>query len=162
AGIPVLQVKTSVAQKWLGVDLEQWQKDVDKDLKPRSRALEQSINGHVDVKATYADTANYVALLPGRGALANEAVVLGAHYDHLGYGGEGSMKPNVNAIHPGADDNASGTAGVLAAAAIIRDALKTVPSHRTVVFALFSGEERGLAGSGYLVQHPPFAVDRVV
>ena len=161
AGIPVLQVKTSLAQKWAG-DLAAWQKDVDKDLKPRSRVLPVRLSGTTDVIATNAQGENIAGVLPGKGALANEIVVLGAHYDHLGYGGEGSMKPNVNAIHPGADDNASGTAGVLAAAAIIRDALKNVPSHRTVVFALFSGEERGLAGSGYLVQHPPFAVDRVV
>jgi len=155
AGIPVLQVKTSVAQKWLGVDLEQWQKDVDKDLKPRSRALDKTLTGHVDVKATYADTANYAAILPGRGALANDIVVLGAHYDHLGYGGEGSMKPNEHAIHPGADDNASGTAGVLQSAARLKKLLADVPNHRTILFTLFSGEETGLAGSAYLVDHYP-------
>jgi Tol biopolymer transport system component len=155
AGIPVIQVKTSVAQKWLGADLEQWQKDVDKDLKPRSRALEQRIDGHVDVKATYADTANYAALLPGKGALANDIVVLGAHYDHLGYGGEGSMKPNEHAIHPGADDNASGDAGVLQSAARLKALLANVPNHRTILFTLFSGEESGLAGSAYFVDHYP-------
>ena len=155
AGIPVLQVKTSVAQKWLGVDLEQWQKDVDKDMKPRSRSLDKTLNGHVDVKATYADTANYAAILPGRGALANNIVVLGAHYDHLGYGGEGSMKPNEHAIHPGADDNASGVAGVLQSAARLKKLLADVPNHRTILFTLFSGEETGLAGSAYLVDHYP-------
>jgi len=157
AGIPVLQVKTSVAQKWLGVDLEQWQKDVDKDMKPRSRALDKMLNGHVDVKATYADTANYAAILPGRGALASDIVVLGAHYDHLGYGGEGSMKPNEHAIHPGADDNASGVAGVLQSAARLKKLLAEVPNHRTILFTLFSGEETGLAGSAYLVDHYPMA-----
>src|SRR5689334_2854023 len=154
AGIPVLQVRTSLAQKWIG-DLAAWQKDVDKDLKPRSRVLPLTLSGTTDVIATNAQGENLAGVLPGRGALASEIVVLGAHYDHLGYGGEGSLKPNVNAIHPGADDNASGTAGVLNAAAIIRDALKDAPNRRTIVFALFSGEERGLAGSGYLVQHPP-------
>jgi Tol biopolymer transport system component len=161
AGIPVLQVKTSVANKWVG-DLAAFQKDVDKDLKPRSRVLPMTLSGTTDVVPTNAQGENIAGVLPGKGALANEIVVLGAHYDHLGYGGEGSMKPNVTAIHPGADDNASGTAGVLNAAAIVRDALKNVANHRTVVFALFSGEERGLAGSGYLVQHPPFAIGRVV
>jgi aminopeptidase YwaD len=160
AGIPVLQVKTSLAQKW--VDLAAFQKDVDKDLKPRSRVLPMTLSGTTDVIPTNAQGENIAGILSGKGALANEIVVLGAHYDHLGYGGEGSMKPNVKAIHPGADDNASGTAGVLSAAAIVRDALKNVTSHRTVFFTLFSGEERGLAGSGYLVQHPPFALDRVV
>ncbi len=155
AGIPVIQVKTSIAQKWLGADLEQWQKDVDHDLKPRSRALEQRIDGHVDVKATYADTANYAGVIPGKGALAHDIIVLGAHYDHLGYGGEGSMKPNEHAIHPGADDNASGTTGVLQAAARLKAQLAKAANHRTVLFALFSGEESGLAGSAYFVDHYP-------
>jgi len=155
AGIPVMQVKTSVAQKWLGFDLAQWQKDVDKDLKPRSSTIEKKIDAHVDVKATYADTANYAAILPGAGAMADDIVVLGAHYDHLGYGGEGSMKPNEHAIHPGADDNASGVAGVLQSAARLKGQLAAVPNHRTILFTLFSGEESGLAGSAYFVDHYP-------
>src|SRR6266550_2151324 len=137
AGIPVVQVKTSVAQKWLG-DLAQWQKDVDADLKPRSRVLETKIAGNVNVKAEYAETANVVGMIHGSGASSNEIVVVGAHYDHLGYGGEGSMKPNVHAIHHGADDNASGTAAVLA----IAEKIKKMPAQgRTLVFTLFSGEE---------------------
>jgi Tol biopolymer transport system component len=169
AGIPVLQVKASLAEKWVGdpstgsgQSIAKFQNDVDRDLQPRSRVLAMTLTGATDVVPTNAEGENIAGMLPGKGALANEIVVLGAHYDHLGYGGEGSLKPNVKAIHPGADDNASGTAGVLSAAALVRDALKNVASHRTVVFVLFSGEERGIAGSGYLVQHPPFAMDHVV
>ena len=157
AGIPVVQVKTSVAEKWIG-DLAKWQKDVDADLKPRSRMLDAHIAGNADVKAEYAETANVVGMIRGNGPSADDIVVVGAHYDHLGYGGEGSMKPNVHAIHHGADDNASGTAAVLAIAERMK---KMPPQGRTVVFTLFSGEERGLAGSGYFVSHPPFAIDRV-
>jgi Tol biopolymer transport system component len=161
AGIPVVQVRTSVAEKWLG-DLAKWQKDVDADMKPRSRVLDARLAGNVDVKAEYAETANVAGMIPGSGPNANEIVVVGAHYDHLGYGGEGSMKPNVHAIHHGADDNASGTAAVLA----IAERIKAMPASgptggRTVVFTLFSGEERGLAGSGYFVAHPPFPMERV-
>jgi Peptidase family M28/PDZ domain/PA domain len=162
AGIPVLQLKTSAAQKLLGIDLAQWQKDVDKDLKPRSRMLDKTIDGHVDVHATYVETDNLAGILPGRGALAGEVVVLGAHYDHLGYGGEGSMKPNEHAIHPGADDNASGTAGVLAAAERLTQGFKDADNRRTIVFALFSGEETGLAGSAYFVDHPPVKLSAIV
>ncbi len=165
AGIPVIQVKTSVAQAWLkpaGIDLMQFQNEVDRDLRPRSQAISVRVHGVVDVKPEYANTDNVAGILPGRGALANEIVVLGAHYDHLGYGGEGSTKPNVRAIHPGADDNASGTAGVLYAAAQIASDLKDVKDRRTIAFTLFSGEERGLAGSGYFVEHPPFAMKNVV
>jgi Tol biopolymer transport system component len=165
AGLPVLQVKTSVAERWVhsaGIDLAQFQKDVDHDLRPRSQVLANvTLSGTIDVKPEYAEGQNLVGILPGSGALASEVVVLGAHYDHLGYGGEGSMKPNVHAIHPGADDNASGTAGVLNAAAIVRDELKNVENRRTVLFALFSGEERGLAGSGYFVSHSPILIERI-
>lgn len=154
AGLPVLQVKTSTAQKWLG-DLAQWQKDVDSDLKPRSRVLDATLRGTVDVKATYADGQNIAGLIPGRGVLAKEVVVLGAHYDHLGYGGKGSMSPNDNAIHNGADDNASGAAAVLVAAKRLGEMLKDSKSRRTILVALFSAEEMGLGGSAYLVEHPP-------
>jgi len=164
AGLPVIQVKTSVAQRWLkdaGIDLAQFQKDVDADLKPRSKVLTTRVSGVADVKPQFDNGENIAAILPGKGSLANDVIVLGAHYDHLGYGGEGSMKPNVRAIHPGADDNASGDAGVLNAAELLRDSLADLPDRRTILFALFSGEERGLAGSGYFVAHPPVEISRV-
>ena len=153
AGLPVIQVKTSVASKW--IDLAAFQTDVDKDLKPRSRVLEQTLTGTVDVQATYADTDNVAGILPGRGKLANEAIVIGAHYDHLGYGGRGSLKPNDRAIHNGADDNASGTAAVLVAAKRVSELLKDAKDRRTVIVALFSAEEVGLGGSSYFVAHSP-------
>jgi Tol biopolymer transport system component len=156
AGIPVLQVKTSVAQRWAG-DLMTWQKQIDADLKPRSRVLDARVNGVVDVKPQFDNGQNLAGILPGRGALANEVIVLGAHYDHLGYGGQGSMKPNEHAIHPGADDNASGDAAVLAIAERLRQQLDDVSNRRTIVVALFSGEEVGLAGSSWFVGHSPLA-----
>jgi Tol biopolymer transport system component len=160
AGLPVIQVKTSVAQKWL--DLAAFQSEVDKDLKPRSRVLDLRLSGTVDVKATYADAENVAGIIPGRGPLANEVVVLGAHYDHLGYGGKGSMKPNDTAIHNGADDNASGTAAALVAAQRLNALLKNVSNHRTIVVAFFSAEETGLGGSSYFVQHSPVPIGKVV
>ncbi len=160
AGIPVLQVKTSVAQKW--IDLAEFQKAVDADLKPRSRPLGLHIDGNADVRATYANAENIAGVIPGRGTHANEVVVIGAHYDHLGYGGTGSMRPNVHAIHNGADDNASGDAAVLAIAARVRKQLEGVKDHRTVLVALFSAEEVGLGGSAYFVAHPPLPVSKMV
>ena len=161
AGIPVIQVKPSVVEKW-GVNLKEFQDAVDKDLKPRSRALPLTLDGNVDVKATYATTSNVAGILPGRGKLAKDVVVIGAHYDHLGYGGEHSMKPNVHAIHNGADDNGSGTVSVLLIARQMSELLKDAPERRTVLFALFSGEEMGLAGSSWMVDHMPVPMDRVV
>jgi Tol biopolymer transport system component len=161
AGIPVIQLRTSVAQKLLGIDLAQWQKDVDGDLKPRSRVLAQTLGGRVAVKNTFVTTSNLAGLIPGKGSLAHEVVVIGAHYDHLGYGGEHSMKPNVHAIHHGADDNASGDAAILGIAQALRESLANVANRRTILVCLFSGEESGLAGSGYMVDHPPVPVPSI-
>jgi Tol biopolymer transport system component len=160
AGIPVLQVKTSVAQKW--IDLAQFQKDVDSDLKPRSRVLDHKLSGAVDVVASFANAENVAGVIPGRGALASEVVVIGAHYDHLGYGGKGSMKPNDSAIHNGADDNASGTAAILVAAQRLQPMLANSQNRRTIVVALFSAEEMGLGGSAYFVGNSPVAVNKIV
>ncbi len=165
AGIPVLQVRLSVAQTWLsraGVSLAEFQKAVDSDAKPRpAGATGVRVEGRVALRASYAKASNLAGVLPGKGALAKEVVVIGAHYDHLGYGGAGSMKPNTTAIHHGADDNASGTAAVLLAADRLSAALAGQENRRTVVFALFSGEEVGLAGSSWFVSHPPFPFETV-
>jgi len=159
AGLPVIQVKTSVAQKW--IDLAAFQNDVDKDLKPRSRVLDATLTGNVDVKATYANAENVAGIILGRGKLANEVVVIGAHYDHLGYGGKGSMKPNEHAIHNGADDNASGTSAVLVAAKQLGGLLKDAKDRRTIVVALFAAEEVGLGGSSYFVANSPVPLANV-
>lgn len=89
---------------------------------------------------------------------ADETVIVGAHYDHLGYGGEGSRAPGDSAIHNGADDNASGVAGLLEIARRLEDnGMKA----NNVLFIAFSGEEEGLFGSKYFVNHPTIALDRV-
>ena len=120
AGLPVIQVRTSVAQRWLtpaDIDLAAFQKGVDRDLRTRSRGTTGvRLRGQVAVKPVTVESANLAGLLPGRGALADDVVVVGAHYDHLGWGGDGSMRPNEHAVHNGADDNASGSVAVLLAA----------------------------------------------
>ncbi len=166
AGISVVQVKTSVAQRWLsgmGVSLEQFQKSVDRDLTPRSRASTGiQVRGTVSLRTTNAQGQNLAAVIPGSGPLAKEVVVIGAHYDHLGYGGQSSLRPGQRAVHNGADDNASGTAVALQAAAELRRALAGSRNRRTVLVALFSGEEVGLAGSSFFVAHSPVDVKNVV
>jgi len=165
AGIPVIQVSTSVAQRWLGragVDLKRFQEDVDRDLKPRSIASTGvRISGRVALKALFARTENLAGVIPGRGALKNEYVVIGGHYDHLGYGGEHSMRPNEHAIHNGADDNASGTMGAILIGEEMSRALADAKDRRSILITLFSGEEVGLAGSAYFVEHPPVPVARM-
>jgi TolB protein len=166
AGLPVVQVKTSVAAAWLaraGLDLERFQRDVDRDLAPRSAAVAGvRVAGRVALEAINTGTENVAGVLPGRGGLAGEAIVLGAHYDHLGMGGEGSMRPNEHAVHNGADDNASGVATVLAIADALQQRLADAPQHRSVYVALFSAEEVGLAGSAEFVRAPPAPIERIV
>ena len=91
-------------------------------------------------------------------ALADEAIVIGAHYDHLGHGGMGSLSPGEEAIHNGADDNASGVAGMLELAAWFA----AHPQPRTLVFAAFGAEELGNIGSGAWVKDPPWPLERTV
>jgi hypothetical protein len=104
-------------------------------------------------------TANAIGILPGTDPrLAGEAIVIGAHYDHLGRGERGLQRSAPGeAIHHGADDNASGTAAVLALAHAIAS---TGGTPRTLVFAAFSGEELGLLGSAHYVAHPAWPLDR--
>src|SRR5882672_10421129 len=96
-------------------------------------------------------TRNVVAILPGASpALRGEVVVIGAHYDHLGFGGFGAMDPDsTGRVHNGADDNASGTAALLEVAHLLAHR----HPGRTIVFVAFSGEELGTIGSSYFVHH---------
>jgi aminopeptidase YwaD len=97
--------------------------------------------------------ANIIGILEGSDAtLKHEAIVIGAHYDHLGRGGAGSLAQREGDVHHGADDNASGTAGVIELARIF--STQRPKPRRTIVFAAFSGEEEGLLGSNYYVNHP--------
>lgn len=82
--------------------------------------------------------------------IAENTVVIGAHYDHLGYGGEGSLYKGEKAIHNGADDNASGVAVMLDLARRLKD----TNTANNYVFIAFSGEEMGLLGSNYFVKNP--------
>jgi membrane-associated protease RseP (regulator of RpoE activity) len=95
---------------------------------------------------------NVIGILPGRDpVLRNQTVILGAHYDHLGLGGFGSLDPDsTGVVHNGADDNASGAATLIQVAA----RLAAAPPARTVVFIAFSGEELGLLGSAHYVRTP--------
>ena len=97
---------------------------------------------------------NVIGLLPGHDpVLRNEAIIVGAHYDHLGLGGFGSLDPDSNGqVHNGADDNASGAAMLIE----IAQRLAASRPARTVVFIAFSGEELGLLGSAYYVKQPVY------
>jgi hypothetical protein len=101
---------------------------------------------------------NVIAMLRGSDRrLRDEVVVIGAHHDHLGHGGMGSLAPDQHgAIHNGADDNASGVAVMIAVA----ERLRRNPPARSVVFIAFTGEELGLLGSAHYARQPPVPLDR--
>ena len=104
---------------------------------------------------------NVVGLLKGAGDLGEEVLVIGAHFDHLGMGELGSLaaKPG-SEVHNGADDNASGTAGLLELAGALASGRDQ--RRRSVLFLAFSGEEQGLLGSRHYVNHPAVPLEKTV
>lgn len=108
------------------------------------------VSGRVELEHSKVTISNVAGVVPGRGQLAHEAVIIGAHYDHLGYGRVGSVDKQ-QVIHPGADDNASGVAAMLLLAKELAN--DEVALRRTVIFIAFAGEEHGLLGSAHLVNH---------
>ncbi len=97
---------------------------------------------------------NVIGVLDGKGDLADQAIVIGAHYDHLGHGEFGTLAPEAlrARAHPGADDNASGIAAMLELARHF--ASHPAPRRRRMVFVAFTGEEAGLVGSRHYVARP--------
>lgn len=139
------------------------EKQIDADLKPRSFAIPGwTLDAQVMVDHTDFQVKNVVGVLEGSGPLADETVVLGAHYDHLGYGGFGSMEgaKGKGKVHYGADDNASGTTTLIELARRF-GAMKNRQGRR-LVFIAFSGEERGLFGSIHYCKHPLFPLEKTV
>jgi len=161
AGIVAARTTTAALRR-AGVDVVALARAGESDGRPHGRPLAVRGKVKVEVRHELAETANVAAILPGRDpALAGECVVVGAHHDHLGLGGDASLAPErVGIVHPGADDNASGVAALLA---IARAAAAAGPARRTLLFAAFGAEELGILGSAELVRRPPAAcaVDRM-
>ena len=161
--IPFVQVRGEVADAWFqaaGRNVKDWIAAVDKDLKPASFAFpaELSVKAGIEVKRESKQVPNVVAYLPGE---TDEYVIVGGHFDHLGMGTFASMAPDLagKAIHPGADDNASGAAGVLEIAHYFAHRPK---GKRGILFINFSGEEMGLLGSGAYVNDPLLPLAKAV
>ncbi len=154
-GVVALELSRGAAERITrssGVDLASLEKKLDAG-EIASRALDASLGGDVRVKRTLGNNVNVVGMLRGSDPqLAREAVVIGAHYDHLGRGEFGSLAPERRGqIHPGADDNASGIAALVAIARAFAEGPRP---KRTLVFAAFAAEEVGLLGSAHYVAHP--------
>ena len=156
-GIPTVHCRRSTVAEFLAkadFDLDKVEQQITDSNKPASQELPSlTVRGSVAKIRLGQKLKNVIGLLPGEGPLADETIVLGAHYDHLGLGGWGSLSSGANdAIHNGADDNASGTAMLLEAARQL--ATRKTPFKRSVLFIAFSGEELGLIGSKQYVRDP--------
>ncbi len=160
--IPCVQVGEEALKSFFGsVDsCKALAQRIDSLYQPHSMALSgHRVDLHTSIKIRTEISRNVVALLPGADeVLKDELIIVGAHYDHVG------VKKNVPAgqdsINNGADDNASGTAGVVLTAAAF--AKEKEPPARSVLFIAFAGEERGLYGSETYVANPLFPLEKTV
>jgi hypothetical protein len=162
AGIPYVQVKSTRVANWFtaaGKTIDQLAADIDRDLKPRSFAFPEtiSVDATIDVVREVKTVRNVAAYVPGE---TDEYIIVGAHYDHLGLGDQHSLAPSMaGTVHHGADDNASGTAGVIELA---RWFSKQPKQKRGILFLTFAGEEIGLLGSAWYAEHPEIPIEKAV
>jgi len=162
-GIVFVQAKNDAANAWFtaaGKSLAGVQNEINTSSTPQSFVFPEGlhISLKVNVESTRATVNNVLAYLPGK---TDEYIIIGAHYDHLGYGNVDSLAPSqIGQIHPGADDNASGTAGVLELARLFAPMKGKL--QRGILFASFAGEELGLLGSAHWVSEPTLPLGKAV
>jgi len=173
SGIAAASISSNVADTLFqraGKDLKSLQSGLDKE-NPHAESgfTLPNTTAHLATAVEHIrkDDRNVIAVVPPSGPPERaEYVVIGAHYDHLGFGETGAMqrKGEEEKIHPGADDNASGAAAVLELAASLAEERKARPQEfrRGIVFAFWSGEEIGMIGSSYFVEHPTITLSNVV
>ena len=156
--IPVIHVGRETAGRILessgSASLEQLESTLTESLQPSSFATGIEVDITVDLQPKKMVTSNVIASLEGSDpSLKQEYIIIGAHHDHLGMGGPGtsSRAPDTVAVHYGADDNASGVAGVME----ISELLSVAGPARSIIFTTFGAEEMGLVGSKYLSEHSP-------
>ena len=165
AGIPVINITRSMADRLLAsmnytsADLES---QIKSNHRPGSLLLPVNLNAATDLIPEKVETSNVIGLIKGSDPdLNGQFILIGAHYDHLGFGGQnsGSRVPDTMAIHYGADDNASGTAGVIELAQKLRANASKL--RYSVVLVSFTAEEMGLLGSKEFVKNPPVSLRKV-
>jgi len=165
SGVPVIHIKRSVANLLLqpsGFSIDSLENLMNRTKKPNSFEITTSVNATASILLKREKTANVIGMLEGQDPLLkDEYIVIGAHYDHLGFGGtgSGSRMPDTMAVHNGADDNASGTAMVMEMAGKLASVKKDL--RRSIIFVAFSGEEMGLLGSKYFIDHCPVELKKI-
>ncbi|MFO7617475.1 MAG: M20/M25/M40 family metallo-hydrolase [Bacteroidales bacterium] len=165
AGLPVLRVSREFIGKALdgqGIDIPALESEMALNRKRITKYLECQASLEAEVITETAETRNVVAWIPATDTgFRQEWVVVGAHFDHLGMGGPGSSSrtPDQVAVHPGADDNASGVAGMIEIAGLLSQQKKQL--RRSVLFVAFAAEEMGLLGSKHFVEESPIDLTRI-
>ena len=165
ADIPVIQITRKFADEILkesGTEIEVLETVLISDMKPMSFHTKTTIYAETDVIFEKVNTQNIIAKIEGSDAtLKEEIIIIGAHYDHLGFGGpgSGSRTPDTLAIHNGADDNASGVAGIIEIAQKMANS-ENKPK-RTVIFMAFGAEEMGLLGSKFFTENPLIDISKI-
>ena len=145
----------------IGQNLAALEERIDEKGQPQSAKLEGwRVRGQTDMQFENAEIKNVVGVLEGSGELASETIVIGAHYDHIGFGGAESLAPWTHEIHNGADDNASGVVALLDIAK--RLANRPEKTRRRIVFIAFTGEEKGLLGSARYCEQPLVPLDSTI
>jgi len=166
AGIPAIHLSNEMADKLfkvVGQTRKNVQNKMNKSLKTLSFNLPVNIIASVELNPVQTRAANVVGLIQsGNRKYRNEYVVVGAHFDHLGMGGAGtgSRKPDTTGIHSGADDNASGTSGLLEIAHKLVSQKSRLK--RSVMLVGFDAEEKGLLGAKYFVENPLIDLQNIV
>jgi hypothetical protein len=163
--IPVLRIKRYVADFILSKTkktISDLEKKLNESRKPLSFATGITVSAKAEILREMSTTRNVAMILPGEDEnLKDEYVIIGAHFDHLGMGGPGSSSRAVDtvAVHHGADDNASGVGMMLELAE--KFALTEGSHKRNIICVAFTGEEEGLLGSKYFVDHPDIDLSKV-
>ena len=165
SGIPVLHLSNSSADKILrreGWTRKKIQNYMNTKLKPLSFNISGTIKAKINLSQITSRAANIVGLIKsGNREFRDEYIVIGAHFDHVGNGGHssGSRKPETLTVHPGADDNASGTAGLLELAQKL--ASQKGRLKRSILLIGFDAEEKGLLGSKYFTENPSVDIHKI-
>lgn len=160
--VPIMKISMKTADLLLDHQLtfSAIENRIKTEKKPFFRKTDLTVKGEASVLPKITITQNVVGFLPGTDLrLADEYIVVGAHYDHLGFGGHGSgsRMPDTLAVHHGADDNASGVAAVIELAQKFSNAKN---NKRPILFVAFTAEEFGLIGSKAFVTDPPFSLKK--
>ncbi|MCB9845194.1 MAG: M28 family peptidase [Phycisphaeraceae bacterium] len=170
SGIPVIVMSPEGAAKLIRAtdpqkrSIEQLRRLADEQTTVVALNGVATIDAQIDYSPLMAE--NIGGLIPGRGSLKDEIIVVGAHLDHLGlgaFGSRASQDQQGTTLHPGADDNASGSAGMILIADWLTEQYANLPEDanaRTVLIMAFSGEESGLNGSRYYTQHPIVPIEQ--